>query len=109
MRALAKMQRHVLAVIADRERVHAYEIKRVLKGVAGHASVYAVLSVCQAKGYVTAEWSIPGATGSEGGGPPRKYFELTAAGRKALAEAAAEEREREPRSRGRHATAEARL
>jgi DNA-binding PadR family transcriptional regulator len=109
MPALPEMQCHVLTVIAERGRIHAYEIKRILKGVVGHPSVYAALSACQAKGYVTAEWSIPGETGSEGGGPPRKYFELTAAGRKALAETEAEEREQKPAPRRRQATAEARL
>ena len=99
MPRLPTMQRHVMMTIADRGRVHAYEIKRILKGVVGHASVYAALSACQKKGYVTAEWSIPGETGSEGGGPPRKYFELTADGRQALEEAAAEE-QAEERTRG---------
>ena len=87
MRRLPRVQRAILEVVEDRERVHAYEIKRILMGVVGHASVYAALTACQGKGYLTAEWSIPGATGSEGGGPPRKYFELTEDGRRALTDA----------------------
>ena len=41
----------------------------------------------QAKGFVTARWGLPGERGpSEGGGPRRKYFKLTASGRRRLAE-----------------------
>ncbi len=109
MRPLPRTQRAVVEVIAEHGRIHAYEIKRVLKGVVGHASVYAALSAVQAKGFATAEWSIPGATGSEGGGPPRKYFQLTAAGSKALDDARAEDRARQPAARRGQATAEARL
>ena len=77
---LPRTQEAVLNVIAAHGRIHAYDIKRVLRGVLQHSSVYAALSALQAKGYLTAEWSLPEAE-SEGGGPPRKYFELTAAGR----------------------------
>ncbi len=87
MHHLPRTQHEVMAVLAERGRTHAYEIKRVLKDIVGHASVYAALSAAQAKGYVTAEWELPEQRGpSEGGGPPRKYFELTATGRRTLAE-----------------------
>jgi DNA-binding PadR family transcriptional regulator len=84
MRRLPRIQLAVLEVLAERGRIHAYEIKRILKGDVPHASVYAALSAVQAKGYASAEWEIPEDGGSEGGGPPRKYFELTALGRAAL-------------------------
>lgn len=86
---LPRVQQAVLEVIAEHERTHAYEIKQVLKGRIGHASVYAALSAVQAKGYVTAEWEIPGEGATASGGPPRKYFELTAGGRAVLTEQAA--------------------
>ena len=90
MARLPRIQRAVLEVLSERGRTHAYEIKRLLRGVTGHASVYAALAAVAAKGYARAEWSIPDA-GSEGGGPPRKYFELTADGARALAEPVASE------------------
>ena len=89
MGRLPRVQRAVLDVLAERGRTHAYEIKRVLLGRIGHASVYAALSAVQAKGYATAEWEIPEAGATAGGGPPRKYFELTASGHAALSEDAA--------------------
>lgn len=89
MRRLPRVQLAVLEVLAEQGRTHAYEIKRVLKGNIGHASVYAALSAIQAKGYATAEWEIPEGGATAGGGPPRKYFELTAAGSAALTEDAA--------------------
>lgn len=107
MRRLPKVQQAVLEVLVARGRTHAYEIKRVLKGRVGHASVYAALSSMQAKGYVSAEWEIPEAGGTAPAGPPRKYFELTGDGRHALAEA--EERARQPAGRSRPAPVEVRL
>lgn len=90
------MQQAVLDVLTQRGRTHAYEIRRILKGQVGGASVYAALSSLQAKGYVTAEWELPEGGATSHTGPPRKYFELTAEGRKALAEAAARS-QRNPR------------
>jgi DNA-binding PadR family transcriptional regulator len=66
-------------------------MKRILQGRVPHASVYAALSALQAKGYVRPEWAIPG-EGSEGGGPPRKYFELTGEGRRVFAESQSAQR-----------------
>lgn len=82
-RVLPRTQHEVIAVLAERGRSHAYELKSLLRGRVGHSSVYAALSALQAKGYVRAEWAIPGDQ-SESSGPPRKYFELTADGREAL-------------------------
>lgn len=87
MKSLPRVQLALLEVLRDRGRIHAYEMKRILAGQVPHASVYASLSALQSKGFVSAEWAIPGEN-SEGGGPPRKYFELTAEGQRALAEAA---------------------
>ena len=91
MNALPRVQLALLELLRDRGRTHAYEMKRILAGRVPHASVYAALAALQHKGYVSAEWAIPGggSEGSEGGGPPRKYFELTAEGQRALAEAGA--------------------
>lgn len=94
IRRLPRVQRAVLRVVQERGRTHAYEIKRILAGQVGHASVYAALSSMQAKGYLSAEWEIPEAGGSGPAGPPRKYFELTGHGRRALA--VADEQERAP-------------
>lgn len=44
-----------MEVLAERERTHAYEIRRILKGVLGHRSVYPSLSIIEAQGYVTTE------------------------------------------------------
>ena len=82
----------MLDVLAQAGRTHAYDVKRSLKGRIGHASVYAALSAMQAKGYLTAEWELPGTGGSSSGGPPRKYFEVTAEGRRVLAETQAASR-----------------
>lgn len=107
MPRVPRVQQVVLEVLAESGRTHAYEVKRVLKGRVGHASVYAALSAVQAKGYVTAEWELPGAGGAPAGGPPRKYFEITAEGRQVLAETQAVSRPT-PET-GRAAIAEARL
>lgn len=71
----------VLDVVASRQRVHAYEIKQILTREVPHSSVYTALAALQAKGYLTAEWVLPDA----GGGPPRKYFQMTASGTEARA------------------------
>jgi DNA-binding PadR family transcriptional regulator len=102
---MPRVQQAVLAVLAERGRTHAYEIRGVLKGQVGGASVYAALSSVQAKGYVTAEWELPEGGATSSTGPPRKYFELTADGRKALAEAEAASR---PKPHGGTATVETR-
>lgn len=86
MAGLPRVQQAVLEVLAQADRTHAYDVKRSLKGRIGHASIYAALSAMQAKGYLTADWELPGTGGSPSGGPPRKYFEITAEGRRALAE-----------------------
>jgi DNA-binding PadR family transcriptional regulator len=85
MRRLPRVQQAVLDVLIERGRAHAYEIRGLLKGQVGGASVYAALSSLQAKGYVMAEWELPEERETSHGGPPRKYFELTADGRRALA------------------------
>jgi DNA-binding PadR family transcriptional regulator len=91
-------QRTIMELLAKRGRLHAYEVKRILRGEIGHGSVYAALSAIQAKGLAEAEWELPGPSGSTGG-PPRKYFTLTAAGREALlADTQAERRRRRRRS-----------
>lgn len=97
MAELPRTQYAVLALLSKRDRMHAYEIKQVLKSVLAHSSVYAALSAVQAKGFVEAEWSLP-SDGSEGGGPPRKYFEITTSGREAVRRAAAAERSSSGRS-----------
>ncbi len=91
MKALPRVQMALLELLRDRGRTHAYEMKRLLVGAVPHASVYAALAALQHKGYVHAEWALP-EQGSEGGGPPRKYFELTAEGRQVLAEVDVEQR-----------------
>ena len=82
MGRLSRVQRAVLEVIQQDGRTHAYAVKRSLRGVVGHASVYAALAVAQSRGFVRAEWSIP--ENGAAGGPPRKYFELTPEGIRAL-------------------------
>lgn len=73
-------------LLADRGRLHAYAVKRALRSRVGHSSVYAALAAAQAKGFLRSEWELPDG-GRPASGPPRKYYELTAAGRRALAEA----------------------
>ena len=84
---LPRIQYAVLDVLKENGRTHAYEIKRILRGVVGHSSVYAALSSAQAKGLVQSEWVLPDY--SDGTGLPRKYFDLTAQGVRALSEAEA--------------------
>lgn len=91
MKALPRIQQALLEVLRDRGRTHAYEMKRIFGGQLAHASVYAALAALQHKGYVSAEWALPEQK-SEGGGPPRKYFELTAEGRQVLVEVGAAQR-----------------
>ena len=77
---LSKNQQLIAELLVSRHRLHAYEIKKILAGVLGHGSVYQALSAMETKGAVTAEWELP-TQGSEGGGPPRKYFQLTTLGK----------------------------
>jgi DNA-binding PadR family transcriptional regulator len=83
MKDLPRTQRDVLNVLNDSGRIHAYEIKLRLRDVVGHSSVYAALAAAEAKGYVTGAWESPDERPRDGG-PPRKYYELTEAGRAAL-------------------------
>jgi DNA-binding PadR family transcriptional regulator len=76
---LPRNQRRVAELLLERGRLHAYEIKQVLVGEIGHGSVYQALSAIERKGFATTEWQLP-TESSEGGGPPRKYYELTALG-----------------------------
>ncbi|MCK9496678.1 MAG: PadR family transcriptional regulator [Dehalococcoidia bacterium] len=80
---LSKNQQLIAELLVKRQRVHAYEIKKILAGVLGHGSVYQALSAMESKGAVTSEWELPG-VGSEGGGPPRKYFTITTLGKDLL-------------------------
>ncbi len=80
---LPRNQRLVAELLLARGRLHAYEIKQLLLGEIGHGSVYQALSAIERKGFATTTWQLPGQS-SEGGGPPRKYFELTALGNEIL-------------------------
>ena len=88
---LSKNQQLIAELLGKRQRLHAYEVKKILQGVLGHGSVYQALSAMEAKGAVTSEWELPG-KGSEGGGPPRKYFQLTTLGKDLLEIANARDR-----------------
>jgi len=79
MTDLSRNRQLLAELLHERKRLHAYEMKRLLAGTLGHGSVYQALSAMEAKGAVSSEWELPTA-GSEGGGPPRKYFELTKLG-----------------------------
>ncbi len=96
MPPIPRTQLAVMQVLLD-GRTHAYEIKRRLAPDLGHSSVYAALAAAEAKGFLTSEWEDPNAR-PRGSGPLRKYYELTAEGRRALIEAqqaiAADERPR---------------
>lgn len=85
---MAQPSRTQLAVLQalSTGRTHAYEIKMRLSGELGHSSVYAALASAASKGFVSAEWEAPGAR-PPGSGPLRKYYELTAAGRRVLEQA----------------------
>lgn len=80
---LPRNQRLVAELLLQRGRLHAYEIKQLLLGTIGHGSVYQALSAIERKGFATTTWQLPGQS-SEGGGPPRKYYELTGLGREIL-------------------------
>lgn len=83
MTDLSRNQQLLAELLRERKRLHAYEMKRLLARTLGHGSVYQALSAMEAKGAVISEWELP-TTGSEGGGPPRKYFELTQLGTELL-------------------------
>lgn len=88
---LSKNQQLIAELLQKRQRLHAYEVKKLLTGVLGHGSVYQALAAMEDKGAVTSEWELPSA-GSEGGGPPRKYFTLTTLGKDLLEIAHARDR-----------------
>lgn len=88
---LSRNQQLIAELLLKRQRLHAYEVKKILAGTLGHGSVYQALSAMESKGAVTSEWELPG-QGSEGGGPPRKYFQLTTLGKDLLGIAQARER-----------------
>lgn len=100
MQRLPRNQLLCAELLADYGRLHAYEIKTLLVNGPPSGSVYQALSGLLKKGYVTAEWELPSPDPDARGGPPRKYFELTALGHQALAsERAAELAERRARLR----------
>ncbi len=80
---LPRNQRTVAELLSERGRLHAYEVKQLLLGEIGHGSVYQALAAIEQKGFATTHWQLP-TESSEGGGPPRKYYELTALGREIL-------------------------
>ncbi len=88
MKTLPRTQAEVLAVLDQRGRTHAYELKLELKDVLGHSSVYAALARAEANGYVRSQWEDHLAR-PPGSGPRRKYFELTPMGRELLTAAQA--------------------
>ena len=71
----------VLAVLADGEE-YAFELVRRLSAVDGlvtsEGTIYPLLSRLSRDGMVSTTWQPSDA------GPPRKYYDLTAAGRRAL-------------------------
>lgn len=72
----------VLALLAGRER-YGYELVQALSRVEGmlvsEGTVYPILSRLKRDGWVVAEWR------ESPEGPPRKYYRLSQAGEKALA------------------------
>lgn len=86
MRGLPRVQLMCVEILSTHGRLHAYEIRKLIIDGAAYGSVYQALSALLRKGLVSAEWVVSDANAvpSEGGGPPRKYFELTALGRDAL-------------------------
>jgi PadR family transcriptional regulator, regulatory protein PadR len=77
----------VLALLANEER-YAFDIVRTLGQVDGmvtaEGTLYPLLSRLKKDGRVTTQWRDSDA------GPPRKYYAITAEGRRALAEFATE-------------------
>ena len=73
----------MLALLATQER-YGYQIAQGLSGSSGleigEGTIYPLLSRLQREGLVTAEWRESQA------GPPRKYYQLTLAGRQELEE-----------------------
>ena len=77
----------VLALLADEER-YGFDIVRTLGSiegmVTGEGTLYPLLSRLRKDGHVTTRWRESDA------GPPRKYYAITAQGRRILAEFAEE-------------------
>jgi PadR family transcriptional regulator PadR len=73
----------VLALLAEEER-YGFDLVRTLGSidgmVTGEGTLYPLLSRLKKAGHVTTTWQESDA------GPPRKYYVITAAGRKALAD-----------------------
>jgi PadR family transcriptional regulator PadR len=71
----------VLAVVRQRE-TYAFEIVRLLAGAGGlvtsEGTIYPLLSRLRRNGLVTTTWRESDA------GPPRRYYEITEAGRRSL-------------------------
>jgi PadR family transcriptional regulator PadR len=81
------LQHCVLALLAQ-ERRYAYEVVRALGAVEGmvttEGTIYPLLSRLRRAGLVSTSWK------ESTSGPPRRYYETTAAGRAELARFAAE-------------------
>jgi PadR family transcriptional regulator PadR len=73
----------VLALVADEER-YGFDLVRTLGSidglVTGEGTVYPLLSRLKRDGHVSTRWR------ESDTGPPRKYYAITTAGRRALAE-----------------------
>lgn len=73
----------VLAMVAKKER-YGFDIVRTLGSVdgmvTGEGTLYPLLSRLKKDGHVTARWR------ESDTGPPRKYYAITAEGRRALAD-----------------------
>lgn len=78
----------VLALLADDER-YGFDLVRSLGAmdgmVTGEGTLYPLLSRLQKDGRVASAWRD-----SDSGGPPRKYYSITATGRRALTDFTAE-------------------
>ena len=78
----------VLALLAEEPR-YGFDLVRSLGGldglVTGEGTLYPLLSRLQKDGRVASSWRD-----SDTGGPPRKYYTVSAKGRRALAEFTAE-------------------
>ena len=75
----------VLRLVSLHAELHGYRIVKELLAVgpviAGESTVYPVLKRLEAEGLVESRWV------EAAGGPPRKYYRLSPAGHRALAEA----------------------
>lgn len=81
------VQLGILALLAGGRR-YGFEIIEQLRGSSGgyldlkEGTLYPALHRLEKQGLLTAEWVI-----EEGGAPPRKYYSITAQGRKSLEDA----------------------